>query len=713
MKKVLVIINTLLFVTITLKAQIQHGYVKTKGRLASNGTVISGTRISGATVQIKGRSAVLSQSNGTFSFPIPSQSFYLQSVQKQGYILTDPEALSHKYNYSSNPLILVLETPDQQADDKLISERKIRRTLQRRLQQKENEIEELKLQRKLTEDEYREQMQELYARQESDEKLISQMAERYSQIDYDQLDDFNRQVSIFILNGELQKADSLLNTKGDIISDISEYHRLQDVNAKEKEELAQRKENLDKNIAYENWKKEDLAQRCYGKFEIFKMQHQNDSAAHYLELRASLDSTDVHRLSETGLLMEELFYYDQAEYYAQKTINIVIDNDQLPDKAAYHYNLASVLCRKGDFENSIKEYKIALNMWESEEGENSADVARCYNDIGYAYYAFDEKNNDSFSYYEKALKIRRNVFGEIHREIAMTLNNMGLWYYSHNNLDSAIVYIKKALDINTSLSGDTHPDIATRYNNIGMIYDKKGDSAKAIDYYLRATAVLQKLYGERSPNIANTYSNLGLAYHNSGNYYEAIKYKELALELMKFFLGDYHPNIAWTTNDVGYIYFDLKKYDEAISYFSKAISIGNAVWKDECPFALSSIRMINISKYYKAIEERNLSTFLQKYVFIANMVDGETPAKKLGLSGEYVLLELEDWSQYSLSSLFDKNAELQGKPKTIVVMKNGEITQYHFMNTIGAEFGIKEISAEERLHINQIYDNWKKQQSEQ
>ena len=119
MKRALFIIISLLLVTITLDAQTQHGYVKTKGRLASNGTVIAGTRISGATIQVKGRTTVLSQSNGTFSFPVPAQDFYLQNVQKQGFVIMDPEMLTREYTYSKSPLVLVLETKEQQADDKL------------------------------------------------------------------------------------------------------------------------------------------------------------------------------------------------------------------------------------------------------------------------------------------------------------------------------------------------------------------------------------------------------------------------------------------------------------------------------------------------------------------------------------------------------------------------------------------------------------------
>lgn len=189
--------------------------------------------------------------------------------------------------------MLVLDTPTQQADDRLANERKIRRKLQRQLQQREDEIEDLKAQNKITQDEYRQALQKLYSDQENNEKLISDMAERYSRIDYDQIDEFNPLFSSYILNGELTKADSLLRTKGDLINtDIESYRRLQSANKQERDELARRQENLDKSEAYEQFKLNDLAQFCEQKAELFKMLYQNDSVAYYYETRASLDSTN-------------------------------------------------------------------------------------------------------------------------------------------------------------------------------------------------------------------------------------------------------------------------------------------------------------------------------------------------------------------------------------------------------------------------------------
>ena len=238
-------ISLCLLLTLCASAQTQQGYAKTKGRKGSDGAVVPGQRIVGATVQVKGRNAVVTQANGVFSFPIPASRFFIQSVKKQGYVITDPEMLTKQYAYSTNPLILVLETIEQKTDDKLAAERKIRRTLQRQLQKREDEIEALKEENKLTREQYQNALQQLYAEQETNEKLISEMAERHSEIDYDLMDEFNTRISDCILEGRLAEADSLLRSKGDIKDRIAAVHKAEAIEAAEAAEIAERQQILE------------------------------------------------------------------------------------------------------------------------------------------------------------------------------------------------------------------------------------------------------------------------------------------------------------------------------------------------------------------------------------------------------------------------------------------------------------------------------------
>ncbi len=220
---------TLCFVmAFTSTGQVLHGIVKTPGRIGNNGQVIAGKRVPGVTIQIKGCLAVVTNANGEFSVHLQDSVYQIQSVKKQGYDLIDPDAISRRYTYSSNPLILVIESSRQQADNRLVNERRIRRALERQLRAKEDEIEALREENRITAEEYSHRLQEIYAEYNNNEALIERMAERYSQTDYDQLDEFSRRISECILDGLLTEGDSLLRSREDFGERIEMLKKMQE-----------------------------------------------------------------------------------------------------------------------------------------------------------------------------------------------------------------------------------------------------------------------------------------------------------------------------------------------------------------------------------------------------------------------------------------------------------------------------------------------------
>lgn len=160
------------------QAQIQSGQVKTRGRMA-NHKHIQGQGLSGAVVTLKCNNIVKdgppTGTNGAFSIAVPAKTFNV-SVSKDGYELVDADAIGKSYQYSKNPIYLVMETPEQCQEDKLAAEHKIRRTLQKQLLEREDEIEALKEQGKITEERYRDELQKLYTDQKNNETLIAEMA---------------------------------------------------------------------------------------------------------------------------------------------------------------------------------------------------------------------------------------------------------------------------------------------------------------------------------------------------------------------------------------------------------------------------------------------------------------------------------------------------------------------------------------------------------
>ena len=469
-------------------AQTQAGYVKTKGRMGSNGQVVAGTRLAGATVQVKGRNAVVSGANGAFALPIPAKKYYLQTVKKNGYMLLDPEVLQRVYSYSTNPLILVMESPEQQKDDKLAAEKKLRRSLQKQLQAKEDALEALKEQNKVTQDEYHKALEALYEEQDKNGQLISEMAEHYAQVDFDLLDAFNQQVSTCILNGELLKADSLLRSKGDMDSRIAKVHEQEAAQAAEQAELSRRQRNLEQSIAGTRSEKADIAQDCYSFHKKFILECLHDSAALYIEKRANLDPQNALWQFDAGSYFQRRGLLHKAEDYLQHALT-----------------LARSYAQTDPQNNEAPLARMLIN------------VALLYQDQG--------RRTDADRLYNEALEILRRLAAEnpeaYDLRIAATLNSLGIL---HDRLDKSEALFNEALEIYSRYAQDdpaTYMNlVADILNNLGILYDENQYAGNSEEMYLNALDIYRRLAGESpdtyNPDVAATLNNLSSLYHRYG-----------------------------------------------------------------------------------------------------------------------------------------------------------------------------------------------------
>ncbi len=206
MKKLLFFTITMLFMSSAAFAQTQKGYVKTKGRLDNEGNLIPGVPLSEVIVKVKDRNEVISNKKGNFSFPMPYERYYLESVKKTGYVLTDPDILSKQYFFSSNNLVISLETREEQLEERMNINDKIMKAQKEMIDSLRTEVKRLKAENKITEEEYYKRLPEIVDMQNENQKLVEEMVERYSKIDFDQMDKFDRQIKAYILKGELVKA---------------------------------------------------------------------------------------------------------------------------------------------------------------------------------------------------------------------------------------------------------------------------------------------------------------------------------------------------------------------------------------------------------------------------------------------------------------------------------------------------------------------------
>ena len=478
---------------------VQQGCVKTRGRMI-NGKHVPGQGLPGSIVSIKDRTAIgVKNSNGTFSFPVTDNHFRVDSVKKKDYVLLDADATSKIYTHTADTLFFVMETPEQILQDKLATERRLRRSLQAKLQAREEELDSLIALQKISQEEYQQSLQKLYAEQSENDKLISNMAERYSTLDYDQMDEFYRQVSYYIEQCEFVKADSLLKTRGNL-------HAQLEAAKQQGKAIQQEKEQLQKAEKVHQHDIDELAKRCYSYYENFKMQHQNDSAAYYLEQRVQLDPTNTQWLDELAdFLRYYLAQYDKALEYYQKALEIrkQVLGESHPDIALSYNSIGYIYSAQGDYALALEYYQQSLAIWKQVYGESHPDVALSYNDIG-SIHASQGDYALALEYYQQSLAIWKQVYGESHPKVATSYNNIGYVYSAQGDYDRAVEYYQKSLTIRKQVYGESHPDVALSYHNIGYVYNALSDYALALDYYQQALDIRKQALGQEHPDTKVT-----------------------------------------------------------------------------------------------------------------------------------------------------------------------------------------------------------------
>ena len=563
MKKIVFLIFCLIL-AMFVSAQTQHGYVKTKGRMV-NGQLVPGQGLKGATISVHGRNTVLVNSDdGEFSFPVSDNTFRLDSVRKKGYQLVDMDACPKTYIFSGNPIYIVMETPEQQQADRteaLVAAKKIRRELEAQLRDKEDELDELREQQKITLVEYQNALNKLEEDRKYNNRLVEDIVDRYSKIDYDLLSETDRLISTYILNGDLAKADSLLRSKGDINARISKLRQHEDINKTEQEELAKRQEQLLQSQALVIKERDDLANDCYRKYEIFRIQRVYDSAAYFIALRAELDT------------MNPQWQYDAADYYMTPRENLrmyytraynIYKSLAVENPEKYNIKLATTMNYLSETYGKSEPQRIELK-------EEALEICRNY-DKTYSHKA----ENDMV--WMRIVKNIINDYSKYNRdddiynlipEIEMLVNRL-------NNMDYIMELI---IDDDISLLQQLATDTYDLYLVIAEAQAKNQDYEAAentINVMFNCLKTINGLEKFKLTMSIRSYVCLAGIYYNTGRLDECEAAYNKAMNLISQLSEEapfaYELYLSNTAYHQGLFYFNTERYDECEQCFNISLA---------------------------------------------------------------------------------------------------------------------------------------------
>ena len=603
-------------------AQVQQGYVRTLERPNQQSQALSGV-----TIRIRGgHNAVVSGSDGRFSMAMtgkrPGDAYVLQQVQKQGYEVSETGFVGRQLAFSDRvPLTIVMVNTAQLQADKRRIEDNAYRVAERNYHTRLAQIEEQLAAQTISAEQYRQQLHELQDGFERFQQMIDGLADHYAHTDYDGLSDKEREVNILIENGDLERADSLLCTLFDPVGVIERNRQALAAIDQQEAQARQLLAEANAQLAAVLRQQERDAEHLYQLYTIALANYDNEKAAHYIELRAELDTTNVKWQIDAGEFASDYIAdYNKAKRFFQRGLSAahILEGEKgrFVSQCINHIGYANLLM--GDYANSMPMFEQAYsmrqeiepNLYDLSESQNLLGfVAGMTGDINKALGLFEQslenikqalgvnsnevgsillnigsvkltmgRYDDALLDMEQSLEIFKNVYGSIHPTIANAINNIGTLYFNMNDYNQAERCFIESYEMRKTIFGEMHPKVALMLANIGTIYEERGDYAKALEYQEKAYGIRLQILGEQAPEIGESFLMIGKIYNSMGNNDKAIEMISRGLGILQNVFGSNHPIVAKAYNNLGSVYTDTEQHSLALENYKLALAIYQSIY---------------------------------------------------------------------------------------------------------------------------------------
>lgn len=678
------------FLPLTALSQVQKGQVRTLARPDKKSQGLSGVLIT----VLESPNSVTSTSSGSFSFNLPGkkegEQYTIARIQKNNYTLVDSEVKGRRYGFSTSvPLEIVMVSRQQLEEDKQRIEDKATERALRKYNQQKAELEQLRQEKRLTEELYAKRQRALNDNFDRFMSLVDRMAETYALTDCENITEINRQILEAIEAAELEKADSLIRSKGDYDQREQEIKLGEQV---AKEQIAIGEEGLRQSKV----KMADLAQDYYHQHTILTANYDFAQAAAFLERRARLDSTNIRwQMEAANFIYEFLVDYQRAQSLAQHALKEAIAQEGTEcEMAAYCLNdLAKMEGSEGHFEEAITLMRQSVDLRRRIFGEQNEKTAHGYSNLAQL---FREKDllDSARIYYERALSIRQSMEDNACDGMIDSYFDLGKLERKEGHPRRALEYYQQALALIEDCKGKESVSMLELSNALGSVYTDLDSLDTALSWYLQALETTKKYYGEEHPNVATILNNIGTFYSNIRHSKEAYAYHSQALELMKKTLGEVHPDVGHAYGNLATALGNLDRTDEAYQYMQKALELDLLFYGEQStPVALDYSNMATLLNSIKRHDEA--LELAQKSLDINSRIYGPQSnqvARSLGVIAD-IYYSKKDFTQsvrYNLQAIDFYKANNGNRHSSLVTILNNLAETYNAMGEIQKQLNCME-----------------------
>jgi tetratricopeptide (TPR) repeat protein len=144
----------------------------------------------------------------------------------------------------------------------------------------------------------------------------------------------------------------------------------------------------------------------------------------------------------------------------------------------------------------------------------------------------------------EALQLRRQLLGNDHNDVAISLVELGRAYSSLERLDRAEPLFREALATRRKVLGEEHREVAVSLGDLAVLLWHKGDFAAAEPFFQQSLAMHRKTVGPEHPNVGQAMANLAQLKLDQQEFATAETLLRDALGIIRRSFGEHHWRTA-------------------------------------------------------------------------------------------------------------------------------------------------------------------------
>lgn len=205
-------------------------------------------------------------------------------------------------------------------------------------------------------------------------------------------------------------------------------------------------------------------------------------------------------------------------------------------------------------------------------GDNDGRLSQIYSNLGSILHNID-RFDEAEEYFNESLRIGRALYGDLHPEVASSLNDIALVYQDVGRFDESITAFEESLKIYRTIYAGGHVYTAETQAHLAGVIGRFGDFEKAVELYDDSIAMLHRTVGRMHMVTARVIDSAGVLHLRNAHYGRAESLLTESVEIHKALLGDRHVNTGRALNNLAALLFLSGSHVRAEPVFRESLSI--------------------------------------------------------------------------------------------------------------------------------------------